>query len=161
MLLKNILTEQKGFVKLLLATLAAALGISLLVLAAQVYLDFRKILGGGKQAAAKNFVSINKPVSLLNTLVASGFRKEEMEEIKAQPFVEDVATFTNADFKVSASSEKLHFYTEMFLALRGRKARMFRLFCRAIIWRCTILVLPHRKACRNLAKKPLATFPSI
>jgi hypothetical protein len=115
MLLKKILTEQTGRAKLWAASIAAALGISLLLFSTQIYFDFQKILGGGHSTHDKNFVSVNKPVSLVNALVQSGFRAEEIEELRKQPFIESVATFTNAQFKVSASSEMLHFYTEMFL----------------------------------------------
>ena len=62
-----------------------------------------------------NFSSLINKVNLLNTLgMKAIFTIEEIENIRSQSFINEVGTFTSNQFKVSASSSMIGFYTELF-----------------------------------------------
>lgn len=113
MTLKKLFQQNKNRWQIFGATIGAILGLGLWLLAMQTYFDFKQLLRGGESATV---ISLNKPVSLLNTLGGKSiFRANEIEDIKNQSFTENVAAFTAARFKVSASSQMIQFYTEFFL----------------------------------------------
>ncbi|MBN2745315.1 MAG: hypothetical protein JXR34_01185 [Bacteroidales bacterium] len=72
------------------------------------------------QLFAKDFIVINKKVSLLNTLSLSnsGFTENELAEISKQPFVLNLSPFVSNQFKIGAYTEATEtvpgFYTELF-----------------------------------------------
>jgi hypothetical protein len=85
----------------------------LLIFALQTWFDLQKILRGGNES--ENFVTINKPVSLVNTIFGKAvFPPTDIKDIENQSFVESVGIFTANQFKVSASNARLGFYTELF-----------------------------------------------
>ncbi len=113
MTLKKLFQQNKNRWQIGGAAVGAVLGLGLWLLAVQTYFDFKQLLRGGEGATV---VSLNKPVSLLNTLGGKSiFRQHEIEELKNQSFTESLAAFTAARFKVSASSQMIQFYTEFFL----------------------------------------------
>jgi hypothetical protein len=96
------------------AGVGACLGLLLVLAAVQVSIDFRKILQPNAEGN-QQFLQINKRVSFLNTLAgASTFSEEEVEEWEDQPYVRSVGAFTSNNFRVSAASPSLGFYTELF-----------------------------------------------
>jgi hypothetical protein len=96
------------------AGMGVAIGLFLVLGAVQLYLDVNHYLHKD-QGADPQFVQINKRVNLLNTLTgASSFSEKEIEEIMGHSFVRSVGVFTSNNFHVSASSESLGFYTELF-----------------------------------------------
>jgi hypothetical protein len=113
MTLKKIFQQNKNRWQIGGAAVGAVLGLGLWLLTVQTYFDFKQLLRGGEGATV---VSLNKPVSLLNTLGGKSiFRPNEIEDLKNQSFTEGLAAFTAARFKVSASSQMIQFYTEFFL----------------------------------------------
>ncbi len=104
--------EKKG--RIIIAIIGSFIGLLMLLLSLQTYIDFRSILSG-KAAKDKQFVLLNKRVNLLSMIGAkSTFNRAELEELKAQNFIKSVGVFTSNEFKVSASLERLGFYTELF-----------------------------------------------
>lgn len=102
------------------AAVGSFLGLFLLLFALQIYFDFQKILRGSNES--DNYITINKPVSLINTFLGkSVFTTENIQELDNQPFTvhgdsfgEGVGIFTANRFKASASSKMVNFYTELF-----------------------------------------------
>lgn len=113
-LLRKILWRSQNRWQLTVAGLGAAIGLFLLLGAVQLYFDVRYLLH--KDAGADpHYVQINKRVSLLNTFAGvSSFSENEIEEILDHSSVSSVGVFTSSDFRVSAASESLGFYTELF-----------------------------------------------
>ena len=113
-MLKKLLDKNNNGWQILGASLGAFLGLFILLFASQLYFDFQKILRGSNDA--DNFITINKPVSLANTIFGkSVFSKENIQELENQPFTQQVAPFTANRFKASASSKMINFYTEFFM----------------------------------------------
>jgi len=96
------------------------LGAAIVFFGAGLFLVFRQIQMSDDQLFPKEFIVINKKVSLLNTLSISnsGFSEEEIEEIKNQPFVVNLSPFVSNQFKIGAYTEATEnvpgFYTELF-----------------------------------------------
>ena len=96
------------------AGLGAAIGMILLLGAVQLYLDVNYLLHQDS-GADPHFVQINKRVSLLNTLAgAATFSETEIDEILEEPFILSLGVLTSNNFRVSASSDPLGLYTELF-----------------------------------------------
>ena len=112
-ILKKLLRQNRNPAQVIGAAVGAFIGLTLLLLALQTWFDLRQIGGGGSDG--DNFVTINKPVSLANTIFGkSVFNQSEIQNIGNQPFVQSVGAFTANRFKVGASSRMLNFYTELF-----------------------------------------------
>jgi hypothetical protein len=112
-MLKSLLSKNQNRWQIVGASFGAFLGLFILLFASQLYFDFQKILRGSNDA--DNFITINKPVSLVNTLFGkSVFSSENIKELESQPFTEEVTPFVANRFKASASSRMINFYTELF-----------------------------------------------
>ncbi|MFN8288525.1 MAG: hypothetical protein U0V74_17350 [Chitinophagales bacterium] len=106
--------------QLMLVSIGAFAGLFLLWLPVQVYIDITDALAKQKDLISNQYFIVNKGVSLVNTLGFSsgGFTTEEMQKLKAKPFVKDVSAFTPNRFGVGAAAhlrEKMDVYTEIFL----------------------------------------------
>ncbi len=96
------------------AFLGAFIGLLLFLLPLQLYFDIQTVLNK-TDGTGEAYVMINKPVNLLNTMgLKSGFSDKNIEELEAQSFISQVGEFTSNQFKVSASSKMIGFYTELF-----------------------------------------------
>lgn len=92
------MTQTIGF------ALANLVGLTIVVAGLMIYLDARPIWNGDDSFMKKDYVVINKHVSVQNTLGAStSFTPAEIKDLQAQPWVRSTAPFTTADFRVSAS----------------------------------------------------------
>ncbi len=112
-MLKKLFQKNRNPFQIIGAALGAFIGLFLLLFALQVYFDFQQILRGSNEG--DNYVTINKPVSLVNTFLGkSVFTPQNIQEIENQPFTEGVGAFTANRFKASASSKMMGFYTELF-----------------------------------------------
>ncbi len=112
-ILKKLLDQNRNRAQVVGAAIGAFIGLTLLLFALQTWFDLRQILRGASDG--DNFVTINKPVSLANTIFGkSVFSANEIEIIGNQAFVQSVGAFTANRFKVGASSRMLNFYTELF-----------------------------------------------
>lgn len=95
------------------AAIGAFIGLFLLLSALQLYFDLQRLIKG--EGSTEQFVLINKKVNLFNTLGArSTFTEEEVENLKKQDFIEAAGIFVSNQYRVSASSQMLGFYTELF-----------------------------------------------
>jgi hypothetical protein len=112
-MLKSLLSKNQNRWQIVGASFGAFLGLFILLFATQLYFDFQKILRGSNDA--DNFITINKPVSLVNTIFGkSVFSNENIQELENQPFTQQVTPFVANRFKASASSRMINFYTELF-----------------------------------------------
>jgi hypothetical protein len=112
-ILKKLLSQNRNRAQVIGAAIGAFIGLTLLLFAGQTWFDLRQILRGPSDD--DNFVTINKPVSLANTIFGkSVFSPNEIKIIENQPFVQSAGAFTANRFKVGASSRMLNFYTELF-----------------------------------------------
>ena len=113
-MLKKLFKKNRNPFQIIGAAIGAFIGLFLLLFALQVYFDFQQILKGSNEG--DNYVTINKPVSLVNTFLGkSVFTPQNIQDLENQPFTEGVGQFTANRFKVSASSKMISFYTEFFL----------------------------------------------
>ncbi|MBL7815833.1 MAG: hypothetical protein JNL70_12535 [Saprospiraceae bacterium] len=113
MILKKLLTQNRNTAQVIGAAIGAFIGLFLLLFALQTWFDLQKILRGASEG--ENYVILNKPVSLANTIFGkSVFKPEETKDIGSQSFTKAVANFSANRFKVSASSSAINFYTELF-----------------------------------------------
>jgi hypothetical protein len=113
-LLEKLLIQNRPRLQVVGAAVGAFIGLTMLLFSLQTRFDLHQILRGADNG--DNFIILNKPVSLANTLLGkSVFRPEELQDIEKQSFTKALAQFTPNLFKVSASSRVLNFYTELFL----------------------------------------------
>jgi hypothetical protein len=112
-MLKKIFQKNRNGYQIAGAAIGSFLGLFLLLFAFQIYFDFQQILRGSNEN--DNYITINKPVSLVNTFLGkSVFTKDNIQELENQPFTAGVGVFTANRFKASASSKMVNFYTELF-----------------------------------------------
>ena len=113
-MLKEILWQNRSRWHTLGAAAGIVIGLVLLLLTTQIFLDFRNIINPSSDQDDR-YVIINKKVNLLNTFgVKNNFSDEEINNLKNQPFVSKVGNFVSNEYKVSASSPRFGFYTELF-----------------------------------------------
>jgi hypothetical protein len=99
-------------------------GVVLLLSSLQLYIDFDKIINGNSDLNAAQYFTINKQVSVINTLFGGqkGFDEDEIKQLKSIEGVVDVAPLTASHFKVGVSMDGnmmegmpgLGMYTDMF-----------------------------------------------
>jgi hypothetical protein len=112
-MLKKLFQKNRNPYQIAGAAIGSFLGLFLLLFALQIYFDFQRILRGSSES--DNFITINKPVSLVNTFLGkSVFNKKDIQELGSQSFTEGVGIFTANRFKASASSKMINFYTDLF-----------------------------------------------
>ncbi|MCC6722862.1 MAG: hypothetical protein IT258_00020 [Saprospiraceae bacterium] len=113
-ILNKILWKGKSRWLIIGAALGAFIGFLLLLATLQFYFDVQHLLGGDANPNDQ-FIQINKRINLFNTLgLKATFSESDIKELESKPFVEAVGVFTANDFKASASSDMLGFYTELF-----------------------------------------------
>lgn len=93
------LTQTIGFV------LANLVGLTIVVAGLQIYVDARPIWSGDDSFVKKDYIVVNKKVSMRNTLgtASSAFSPAELADIGRQPWVRSMAPFISADFRVGAT----------------------------------------------------------
>lgn len=115
-LLNKLLWKGRNKWQILGAAVGTFIGMFLLLQSVQLYSDLQGLMDGTANSREDGYLMINKKVSLLNTLAgASTFSEEDIKDLSHQSFVDDVGEFQSNQFKVSASSQMLGFYTEMFM----------------------------------------------
>jgi hypothetical protein len=118
-LLYQILWKDHSRAHLLGAFLGTLAGFVLLLAGIQFYMDIKSVLSENSDLLDPEYIVINKKVDIGQTLGLSrvGFTQEEIEEIKAQPFADQVAAFISNQFPVSGYTENERFpdfYTDLF-----------------------------------------------
>jgi hypothetical protein len=115
-MLNKILWKHKNKWQIFGAALGTFIGMFLLLQSVQLYSDLQNLMDGTANSREDGYLMINKKVSLLNTLGgASTFSQDDISTLKKQNFIAAVGEFKSNQFKVSASSQLLGFYSEMFM----------------------------------------------
>ncbi len=106
-LLYQILWKDHSRVHLLGAFLGTLAGFVLLLAGIQFYMDIKSVLSENRDLLDPEYIVINKKVNIGNTLglTGGGFTEEEIAEIEAQPFADQVAAFNSNEFPVKAYTE--------------------------------------------------------
>ena len=106
-LLYQILWKDHSRVHLLGAFLGTLAGFVLLLAGIQFYMDIKSVLSENRDLLDPEYIVINKKVNIGNTLglTDGGFTEEEIAEIEAQPFADQVAAFNTNEFPVQAYTE--------------------------------------------------------
>ena len=113
-ILNQLLWQNNNKAQIIGAVIGSFLGLLLLLLSIQFYMDLQTLTQGGG-SGTDQFVIINKQVTILNTIgKKAAFSDEEVQMIGNQSFTKKVGTFTPNNYKVSASISSLGFYTELF-----------------------------------------------
>jgi len=84
--------------------IANLFGMVIVLLSIQFYRDIAPIFNQGDSFMKKDYIIASKRVSTLGNLAgkSSTFSSSEIEELKKQPFTQDVGVFTSSQFSVSA-----------------------------------------------------------
>jgi len=106
-LLYQILWKDHSRVHLLGAFLGTLAGFILLLAGIQFYMDIKSVLSENRDLLDPEYIVINKKVNIGQTLglAGGGFTAEEIAEIEAQPFADQVAAFNSNEFPVQAYTE--------------------------------------------------------
>jgi len=110
--------QKKGV--LLFASIGMFIGMFILFISIQLYFDIINISKSDKEIFNKDYIVINKKISILNTVkfLSTGFTQNEIDSIKKQDFVEKIGIITPNKFKVGAYTDGTkdfpEFYAEMF-----------------------------------------------
>lgn len=85
------------------AVIGSLLGMILMLFSIQLYIDARSIITTDSDLIGKDFLTVNKKVTIMSTADAGNniFTEEEIADIQAQPFVEDVAPFVISRYDVT------------------------------------------------------------
>jgi len=100
--------------------LALFVGVSLLLIITQFYLDIKPIIKNDASVFKSSTAVINKEVSLFKTMNKKKlyFSKKELNRIKKQAFIQDLAVFNYASFEIKAytngGGDVPEFYTDLF-----------------------------------------------
>lgn len=100
--------------------LANLFGMMIVLLSIQFYQDVLPIFTQGDSFMKKEYIIATKKISTLGSLTGKSntFSPKDIEEMKEQPFTENVGVFTPSLFKVSAGlgmqKAGIHLSTEMF-----------------------------------------------
>jgi len=103
--MKKAINKKQNIFTLAFSALGAILGFTLLLITLQLFTDVDTIFNNESDAIDSEYLVLKKHVSTLNTIGLSSntaFDSEEIEEIKGQDFIKDIAPFKNATFEVMA-----------------------------------------------------------
>ncbi|MEN9684965.1 MAG: hypothetical protein RLZZ28_751 [Bacteroidota bacterium] len=114
-LFKKLIHTAAGRKRFVLATIGLSLAVLLILAAVQLQANYDELLHSKtNRDSVANFLVINKELSDRN-IGATALSKEEIEDIKNQPFVEKVGLLTPSRFKASiqSSSDRFPFFTDI------------------------------------------------
>jgi hypothetical protein len=103
--MKKAINKKQNMFTLAFSALGAILGFTLLLITLQLFTDVDTIFKNESDVIDSEFLVLKKHVSTLNTIGLAGntaFDTDEIEEIKNQDFIKDIAPFKNATFEVMA-----------------------------------------------------------
>lgn len=116
----KLLRENISKVQLIGFGIANLIGLIIVLLAIQFYLDISPIFTEKDKLFKRDYVTVSKQVGLISGLTAksNGFSSAEINDLKQQPFVKDVGVFTSSQYSVFAGFNNpgmgVGFNTEMF-----------------------------------------------
>jgi hypothetical protein len=103
--MKKAINKKQNIFTLAFSALGAILGFTLLLITLQLFTDVDSIFNSESDAIDSEYLVLKKHVSTLNTIGLSSnttFDSDEIEEIKSQDFIKDIAPFNNGTFEVMA-----------------------------------------------------------
>jgi len=117
--LYSILWKDHSRAHLLWAFLGTLAGFVLLLAGIQFYMDIKQVLSENRDLLDPEYIVLNKKVDIGQTLglTGSGFSEGEIEEIRRQPFSDQVAAFISNEFPIRGftdSDRVPDFYSELF-----------------------------------------------
>lgn len=85
------------------AVVGALVGMTLMLFSIQLYIDAKKIISKDSEIIGKDYLTVNKKVTIMSTADANKnvFTPEEIDEIRSQAFIEDVAPFVISRYDVT------------------------------------------------------------
>ena len=114
-LLKKIIQTGVGKGKMLVAAIGLGISMLLILAAVQVQVNYNQLLfGASNQDSTANFLVINKQVD--GNRASNALSRDDIEQLRRQPFVQAIGELTSSRFKVSAQSpsDQFPFYTDLF-----------------------------------------------
>lgn len=107
-MVRKVLLFKSSKIHLITAIVGSIAGIFLLLLAIQIYFDTNEVLNRKDGVLSPDYMVINKPVSLVNTLGKKrvGFTGQEIADLKDQEFIKDLTTFTGNEYKVTVYTDE-------------------------------------------------------
>jgi hypothetical protein len=113
-ILNKIFVAKLGISRLLLSGSGLIFGLTLVLLALQLYTSLMAAFK--PENTVGDYLTVSKDVGISNMLFSqkAEFSEKELEDLKRQPFVETAGSFIPGHYKVRASSEKLGFSTDLF-----------------------------------------------
>ncbi|MFZ5554171.1 MAG: hypothetical protein ACOZCO_13725 [Bacteroidota bacterium] len=107
-MLTRILLRSQRFLQLIVAFFGSVLGAFVLLFSVQLYFDMNESLLAKEDALGSDYLVIQKKVAMTDMLgmEAPAFYEDEIEEIAAQEFVEDVGAFEPSLFEAKAVMAK-------------------------------------------------------
>ena len=110
-MLDKLLWSKQKKRQLWLAMIGVIIGFFLLIVATQTYFDLQTVLQGKES----NFLTVNKKVSLLSLISgAPSFSETEIDNIKEQGFINQVAAFSSSQYQVLAEVPQIGFRSDFF-----------------------------------------------
>lgn len=106
-MIRRVILSGRNYFQLALVMIGAFAGLFLIMASVQLYLDFKNLMVNKEDLIAPQFLVINKPVSIVNTLAGpgKGFDAEDIDAIKQIKSVEAVGGFTANRFEAKAAFE--------------------------------------------------------
>lgn len=116
-MISKILNKDISKINLVLAIIGIFAGFTLLICGLQFYYDMSNLTSGNKSLIKNDFLVINKNVNPLDSK-RSTFSDAEINELKAQKFVQKVSPFQSNSFEMTAFTKKSPLmpamYTDLF-----------------------------------------------
>jgi hypothetical protein len=100
--------------------LALLVGVTIILLVSQLYFDIKPLLTNQTDVFKSKAAVISKNISVFKSIKKDRiyFDNKEIDELRKQSFVKNIAKFNNATFKINAYSNKTEsvpvFYTDLF-----------------------------------------------
>ncbi len=106
MLLWRLLRKNIVIGQLLGYFFASLFGLTIVLFSIQFYHDIQNIFSSQKSVFGRDFLVLSKKVSVLNTFKIgnTGFADSELDDLRTQPFVKNMARFTASSYQVYASA---------------------------------------------------------
>ncbi len=114
-ILNKIFRSRRSRGQFLFAGFGFLLGLLMLLLSVQLYVQVNKVLN--PKNAYPEYLIVSKQVSLGNmlTMARADFRKRDLRNLKKQPFIEEIGQFRSNQYKVIAYAKgQIPFYSELF-----------------------------------------------
>lgn len=101
-LIWQLLRKHISIFELAIFFIANLIGMTVILAGVQIYSDIQPMLSGEKSLIGNDYLIITRPVER-SGIGAPSFSEEEIAEIKEQPFVVELGTFTASRFEVDGS----------------------------------------------------------